>query len=126
VFCVVLKNFLFSKYNHFITPALIVSTQSDLAQKALSLSGNRKLTYTITLKSLLQISKQVGDQNTASTEDLIPAQIIRRLIAELIINAGNYKIPAHEDAEFKKLVLDGRYRIFPCITISYIRKATNK
>jgi len=80
--------------------------------------GCCKLTYLVTTKSPLQISKQVGDQNTVSTEDFIPAQNIRGLIAELIIKDRNCSQKAHDDARFKTIILSGEVKYesaFPCI-----------
>lgn len=72
--------------------------------------GCCKLTYLVTTKSPLQISKQVGEQNTVSTEDFIPAQNIRGLIAALVIDDRNYPQKAHYNHFFKTLILNGEVK----------------
>jgi CRISPR-associated protein Csx10 len=77
-----------------------------------------KLTYTLTTKSPLQISKPIGDQNTVATEDFIPAQNIRGLIADLLIKNGKVTGKPHTDKNFRNLILKGGVLFHNAIPIS--------
>lgn len=66
------------------------------------------LDFKIANLSPIQISKTIGDQNTVGSEDYIPAQNIRGLVAGLL--ASQLKQPLHENDVFKDLVLKGSTR----------------
>jgi len=83
-----------------------------------ALTGQCKLTYVLKTISPLQISKQIGDQNTTATEDHIPAQNIRGLIAGLLIKTYANNVLAHNMPEFKDLILNNNVKYggaFPSI-----------
>lgn len=78
-------------------------------------SKNCKLTFTITNISPLLIAKPIGDQNTVATEDYIPAQNIKGLVAGLLIQEGKVSGKLHSDEIFKRLILNGTICYQNCI-----------
>jgi CRISPR-associated protein Csx10 len=66
------------------------------------------LSFDIETLDTLLIAKVFGDQNTVTTEEYIPAQNIRGLIAGLIIRDKNLTNNAHYNETFNDIILSGK------------------
>jgi len=84
------------------------SLSNDETQQLIEKEGKFHLTFTINTLNNLIVSKVIGEQNTVSTEKHIPAQMIRGLVAGLIIQ--NEKLSndnAHINNKFSSIILNG-------------------
>ncbi|MEI2694070.1 MAG: RAMP superfamily CRISPR-associated protein [Saprospiraceae bacterium] len=84
------------------------------------ISGKFKLSFCLRNLSSLQFSKPIGDQNTVGTEDFIPAQNIRGLVASLL--AKNVNGELHRSELFQNIILNGNTKYisgFPIVKNIY-------
>lgn len=78
-------------------------------EKPVTATGEiKKARYTVTLKSPLVISKPIGDENTVTTNNYLPGNAIKGLIAARLMSKRRLtKSNAHLDEIFHHLLLSG-------------------
>jgi CRISPR-associated protein Csx10 len=81
---------------------------NDETQQLKDQEGKFRLSFTINTLNNLIVSKVIGEQNTVSTEKYITAQMIRGLVAGLIIQDESLlNENAHNDKQFRSVILNG-------------------
>jgi CRISPR-associated protein Csx10 len=80
----------------------------NVDKPATAIGEIKKVRYTVTLKSPLVISKPIGDENTVTTNNYLPGNVIKGLIAARIMAKRRLtKANAHLDDMFYHLLLPG-------------------